>query len=257
MDSGIQSSTLRSYISAIKSTLELDDYHWNSELVLLGTLTKACKNLNDRITPHLPIHKGLLQLLLFQLETIFSNQPYLECMFKAFFLLSYYGLFRPGELAAGPHTVKAKDVCVATNKDKMFFILYSSKTHGLESRPQKVKISGITKVSSLQHNARTGKADFCLFRISHEYLAIRGNYTNLQDPFFILSDNTLLSLHLARRTLHRTLSNINLDPHLYNLHSFRIGRSRDLLKLGYRVEQVKSAGRWKSNVVYKYLRTFD
>ena len=116
-DRGIQSSTLKSYVSAIKSTLIDDGYKWNNDLLLLGLLTKACKRVKDRYYTRLPIHKNLLENLLFELERIFAGQPFLEALFKAFFLISYYGMFRVGELATGNHLVKTKDVYIAENKD--------------------------------------------------------------------------------------------------------------------------------------------
>ena len=58
----------------------------------------------------------------------------------------------------------------------------------------------------------------------------------------------------ARNTLRKILKSLNIDLTLYSLHSFRIGRSGDLLKLGYTIEWVKILGRWRSNIVYRYLR---
>ena len=114
-------------MSAIKTTLIDDNYDWDQNKVYLNTLTKACRKLNDTVRTRLPIHKTLLELILFELERLFSAQPYLECMYKALFSLYYYGLFRAGELAYGPHQLKAKNVQIATNKNKLLFILYTSK----------------------------------------------------------------------------------------------------------------------------------
>ena len=141
VDQGIQSSTLRSYMSAIKGILIDDGYPWDEKKLLLSTLTKACRVVNDRVHTRLPIQGGLLEILLFELQRIFQNQPYLELMYKTFFSLSYYGLFRVGELALGSHTVKAKNVHIGRNKNKMLFILYSSKTHDRNVKPQHVKIT--------------------------------------------------------------------------------------------------------------------
>ena len=69
------------------------------------------------------------------------GQEYLRIMYPAFFATAYYGLFKIGELAKGDHTVKACDIYTGENKDKMLFILRSSKTHGAESKPQTIKIS--------------------------------------------------------------------------------------------------------------------
>ena len=54
---GIQSSTLRSYTSAIKSVLLDDGYEWNDQKLLMGTLSKSCKLINDRVRTRLPIKK--------------------------------------------------------------------------------------------------------------------------------------------------------------------------------------------------------
>ena len=62
-------------------------------------------------------------------------------MYKALFLLGYYGLMRVGELTASPHVARAANVNVALNKNKILIILYTSKTHGLEARPQRIKIT--------------------------------------------------------------------------------------------------------------------
>ena len=47
VDQGIQSSTLQSYVSAIKSILVIDGYDWQDKKVLLNILVKACKLKND------------------------------------------------------------------------------------------------------------------------------------------------------------------------------------------------------------------
>ena len=54
---GIQSSTLKSYISAIKTTLMLDDYEWNDDKLKLTILIRACKMVNDKVKTRLPIKK--------------------------------------------------------------------------------------------------------------------------------------------------------------------------------------------------------
>ena len=129
VNQGIQSSTLRSYYSAIKSILQDDGVKISEDRILLNMLVKSCKTVNDCIRVRLPIQIRLLEILLFELQRFYSKQPYLETMYKTIFLLAYYGLFRIGELTTGQHPVKAKDVHIGQNKEKMLFILHSSKTH--------------------------------------------------------------------------------------------------------------------------------
>ena len=44
---GMQSSTVKSYVSAIKKLLIDDGYHWDDRKVVVGSLTKACKIINE------------------------------------------------------------------------------------------------------------------------------------------------------------------------------------------------------------------
>ena len=116
VEDGLQSSTLKPYMSAIKKVLIDYGYPWDNDRVLLNTLTKVCEVVDDRCRTCLPIHKNLLEQLIFELGRHFCNQPFLLVMYRAFFLLSYYGLFRIGKLAKGDHVVKAKDVHIGKNK---------------------------------------------------------------------------------------------------------------------------------------------
>ena len=66
IEQGTQSSTVKSYVSAIKTTLKYDRYIWDQNGVLLEALIKACKLKNDRVMYRFPIKVGLLEVLLFR-----------------------------------------------------------------------------------------------------------------------------------------------------------------------------------------------
>ena len=168
IDKGMQSSTIKSYVSAIKRTLINDKYKWKDELILLTSLTKACKLVNDRVRTRLPIYCSLLEMILFEIGRIYGEQPYLQCMYKALFALGYYGLLRVGELTSSPHTIKARDVHLGLNKDKMLVVLYSSKPHNIGDRPQKVKITA----NSVEKSGHYVHRNFCPFKLMREYLQI-------------------------------------------------------------------------------------
>ena len=68
IESGIQSSTIKSYVSAIKRTLLNDNYDWKDQVVQLNSLTRACKLKNDVLYTHLPIHCSLLEHILFEIK---------------------------------------------------------------------------------------------------------------------------------------------------------------------------------------------
>ena len=251
IEKGMQSSTVKSYISAIKKTLINDNYEWTDVNVQLASLTKACRMKNDVVLTRLPIYCGMLELILFQVQRKFKNQPYLEAIYLALFAIGYYGLMRVGELTLSNHVVKATNTYLATNKDKLLLVLYSSKTHDLKNRPQKIKIES-------NRSERTGsyvERHFCPFKIIRHFLELRGyEYESEMEPLFVFIDKTPVTPNNARTVLRECIDAMNLDSSLYDIHSLRIGRTNDLIKFGYSLEEVKLMGRWKSNAVYKYIR---
>ena len=126
-----------------------DGYELNMHSLLLHSLSKACKLQNDRVHVRHPIKTGLLEMLLFEMERIFHKQYYLETLYKTIFLLGYYSLLRIREMAYSPHVLRAKNMNIGKNKNKLLLVLYSSKTHHLELRPQQIKISEVAQRKNL------------------------------------------------------------------------------------------------------------
>ena len=250
----VQSTTMRSYVSAIKSKLVADDYPWDDNLVLLSTLTANCKNTNDEYKPRLPITRKLLEHILFEL-TRFNYSNYVVVMYQTAFSLAYYGLLRAGELTLSPHVIRAKNVHKASQKDKFMLVLYSSKTHGKGSKPQIIKISAADDYTQMKLDPVKWKKYklICPFFLLQKYLSLRGGYDKEDKQLLIFKDGTPLHSGQLRRVLRKTLKKLNLNPKLYDLHSFRKGRAGDLLKKGVSIERIKRYGRWKSNAVFKYL----
>ena len=250
IDQGAQSSTIKSYFSAIKFMLKADNYEWDDNKILLTSITRSCRLQNDLVKTRCPIRHSLFEMTLFELERIYASQPYLETLYKALFSLAYYGLMRVGELteAKACHTLKACDVHMGINKNKILLILYSLKTHGQESEPQQIKISEVKQ-------SVTRKNFFCPFSIVRSFINLRGGYNSQQEQFFVFNDQSNVNSNHFRKTLKLTLRRLNLDDTLYNTHSLRIGRTTDLFKAGYSIEQIKHIGRWRSNAVYKYIRS--
>ena len=246
VDGGVQSSTLKSYFSAIKHVLKQDGYIWDDRKVLLSSLIKSCKLENDQVKIRLHIQKGLLEMLLFEVHRYFNSvqiQPYLELMYTTLFGLAYYGMPRVGEVSLSPHTIKACNVHVGNNKDKIQLVLYTSKTHGKESGPQKIKISAVPTKDNSQRSVRF----FCPFKSVIQYMAIRGSYNSTTEPFFVFADRSPVKPNQVRTLLRKLLDTLNLNSTLYDVHSFRIGRTCDLAKFGYSIDQIKAMGMWKSN----------
>ena len=73
------------------------------------------------------------------------------------------------------------------------------------------------------------------------------------EQFFIFSDNSPVKPAQARNILKIVLQKLNLSAELYGMHSFRIGRTRDLIKFNYSIEEVKIKSLIAMCLVYKHV----
>ena len=89
------------------------------------------------------------------------GQNYIAHLYLALFSTTYYGLFRVGELTDSQHIVKVCDVHIGSNKNKVLFVLRSSKTHGMNMFPQIIKIVSHKQMADIR---------WCPFDILREYL---------------------------------------------------------------------------------------
>ena len=217
----------------------------NEDAYFLTSLTRACRLVNDSIRVKLPIQKKLLCDILRSINKLYLTQVYLNVVYKAIFSSAYYGLLRISEVVAGPHQILARNTHIGTNKDKILFILLTSKTHGTGSKPQTVKISGL---KSFKDKA------FCPFSLLRDYLKIRLPVKDRNKAFFVFADRSPISAACIRTTLRKCIRVINLNPNVYSFHGYCAGRATDMMKMGMSVETIKKLGRWKSNTLYSYLR---
>ena len=103
-------------------------------------------------------------------------------------------------------------------------------------------------------NNRRGRKHPCPFQLLKEYIKFRGPRVDDREPFFAMTDKSPLTPQQMRLCLKQALLATGFDASLYGVHSLRIGRTTDLLKLGLSVETIKKLGRWRSNAVFRYLR---
>ena len=244
VDSKKQSSTVKSYISAVKAVLQDTGIRVNYDYTLISSLTKACHLINDQIQTRLPIQKSLLSVILKTASDYFldNGQMYLRSLYIALFSTVYFGLFRVGELTTGTHPVLDCDVHIGHNKRKFMFILRTSKTHWKDAPPQVIKI----KSSNTNQTRKAHKdviPEFCLYSLLRNYLNSRGPYSDSTEPFFIFADNSPVTPAHMRNGLKKFLQMAKFQPELYSVHSLRMGRALDLLKIGLSVKTIKKIGR--------------
>ena len=161
-----KAATIRSYMSAIKAVLRDDGVIISEDRFLLNAITKGCRLNNDKVMIRLPIQKGLLSILVSKLAIIFDQQPYLEALYAALLVTAYFGMFRVGELTKGSHPVKASDVHVGFNKNKIMFVLRTLKMHWKDNKPQIVKLSS----KEINQSSSSGKSRICPYQTLRQHL---------------------------------------------------------------------------------------
>ena len=86
-------------------------------------------------------------------------------------------------------------------------------------------------------------------------MKLRGSVTDSSEQFFIFSDGSPVSDYHARDIMKLIISRLGLNPTMYGMHSYRIGRTSDLInKFHLDLELVKRIGHWRSSAIYKYIR---
>ena len=197
-----KSTTIRSYVSAIKSVLRDDGAMLNENSYLLSSLTRACRYKNDRVRTRLPIRKPVLGMLLDKIPRLYkSPQPYNDKLWKAMLVTAYYGLFKIGEIAESLHVMKVKDVHIGSNKNKLMFVLHTSKTHWRDVKPQIIKINS-QDLSKLNKQ----KKGFCPFKIIKDYVAVRKKWLHPQEQFFVFNNRQPVTPNMFRSTLKFTVT---------------------------------------------------
>ena len=137
-------------------------------------------------------------------------------------------------------------------------MLHTSKTHGRNSAPQMIKISSSRMGSQCQKNRirNTNHIEApCPFELLQAYSKIRGGFIRPTEPFLVFSDRSPVTPRHLSSCLKYILHCAGFQENLYGSHSLRVGRTCNLFKLGLSVETIKKLGRWKSNAVFRYLRT--
>lgn len=157
----------------------------------------------------------------------------------------YYGYLRVGEMTKSRHNILQDDMCLATNKAEVVFLIRSSKTQKRGTKPSKVEI-------------KPDQEDFgsklCPIRIMQDFCDIKNRRGVVGRTFFSLSDGSEVTSGMFRGVLRRALKDNGMEKHLYNSHSLRSGRATDKFRWGIHVEMIKREGRWSSSAVYKYFK---
>ena len=120
---------------------------------------------------------------------------------------AFFGLLRVGEITKDQHVIKLGNVHIGVNKNKILFVLKTSKTHWTDCKPKIVKILG-KPIQSL--NQKLDK-QMCPLTILKCYLRCRPIADNTEEQFFVFADNSPVKAMQLGKALKRMLTNAGLD----------------------------------------------
>ena len=182
--------------------------------------------------------------------------------YRALFVAAYYGLLRIRKVSKSLHSILARNTHIGINKDKIMFVLLTSKMHNKGDKPPIVKITRRKSAANVGHakqeSSRRSCSDtsaYCPFKIIKGYLEVRPPSKRDDEQFFVFRNGSPVLPANVRLVLVMAITAAKLNHSNYSFHCFRAGRSCDLLDLGLSVETIKKLGRWKSNAVFNYLRS--
>ena len=149
-----------------------------------------------------------------EVEKFYDQQPYLSCLFETIYSTAYFSLLRIGEIAKSPHMILARNTHIGVNKNKILFILTSSKTHTKGDHPQKVKITSTPTRRAYNHTRHC-----CPFTLLKQYIAARPQSKSDEEQFFIFSDNTSITPAHIYSNFKTIIIRLGFDPVNYCFHS--------------------------------------
>ena len=238
-------STIASYISAISYVHKLKGFSDPTNSFLIRKLLTAvnCRRQSDiRLPISRPVLHELVRSLRFTKASAFQ-----QTLYKAIFLLAFYGFFHIGELAAK----SARSVSTVVKFSALRFLISNGKPHFLKLVISEYKHNINKRPFEILIAREDCPAQFCPVQALLEYLALRGNRPG---PLFCHCSLAPITADQFNTQLHRCLSFCGLETRRYKGHRFRLGAASHAADKGFSDTQIRTLGRWQSDAFKVYIR---
>ena len=237
-------STISAYVAAIST--------WHKSLRLPDPcddfiVKKSLKGGFKEPTPsdlREPITIELLGKLVAALRPV-SDSTYERKMFKAAYLLAFFGLFRIGEFVADTKGRAQRSVLLLSD------IAIQGNSLKVTIRFSKTDQKGLS--TGLTLKGQSGNP-LCPVEAIKEFLASRGQRAG---PLFMHFNGTFLSRFQFNSMLASTIRFVEPQQRNIKAHSFRIGGATNAMCKGIPYSKIQEMGRWKSHAAKRYIRQVD
>lgn len=233
-------ATARSYLSSISFQCKVQNLVDETKNFLVLKVLEGMRRIGRSADARLPITLELLKQLVETLPGI-CHDTYETKLFRAAYLLAFFGFLRIGEFALstgnGVHSIlQVTDVQFQANYSKLLVLIKSSKT----DQDRKGVSLVIDRIEGI----------LCPVAGLIDYLAVR---PKIKGPLFIHLGKNPLTRYQFSAILEKALHVLGVEGH-YRAHSFRIGAATLAFEAGCTQDLIMEAGRWKSRAYRTYIR---
>ena len=231
-------TTIITYVSGLSYVHKMKGVDDPCASFVVQKVLAAAIKIHPTIDTRLPITLGIL----FQLVEGFTHttsSPYLRALFKAMYLVSFFGLMRVSEVTSNVHgVIPLMSDQVRFNSNYVVLSIRHFK-HNNSAHPMEIVLT------------KQDEPSICPMRALVDYLHLRGSEYG---PLFCFTDLEPIPRSFYLKNLKLNLGFCGLNTRLYMSHSFRIGGASFYASIGFSDEQIRVLGRWKGCTFRKYIR---
>lgn len=237
-------STITSYISAVAFFHKLKGWADPSQNFIVQKLREGCRRRNQQSDTRRPITLDLLDKIC-QVTGSIAKSNLEASLFRAAFVLAFFGFFRVGELTVASRQADCSQILGVGD---VWFVGHDQPVMLVRLRYSKTDQQGNSV--TLRFCPHTN-AQICPVRSVTHYLTLR---PPLGHCLFVHADGTPLTAYQFRHMLKKCLEILGVPTSGFSGHSFRIGAATSAALQGMSIPDIQSAGRWRSAAVNSYIR---
>lgn len=233
---GYKQATILTHLSAVSHQHKLQGIQDPTSTYSTSKILNGVRN-SQQYQPdkRRPITQDILIKLITALRHS-TNNAYEISLYTSMYTLMYYACLRASEAVltdSSQHMLQLSNLSCRTSTS--FVLTFNSYKH-----------STGTSVIHVNNTDNTS----CPVKAITNYLRQRGS---LSGPLFLLAGRPIPRQKFLQ-VLHQGIKFINEPIELYNIHSFRIGRTTDMAKANVSHTIIQQIGRWRSQAFTKYIR---
>ena len=242
-DSGMHITTIRVYMSAIAFAHKIRGLpDPTSTFLFQKFMIGMKKSVPSRAKLH-PVTLPMLRELIGLVQHL-STSPFTKLLIKTLMSVMYHGCFRISEIASSKfsnHAIQRNDLHFDVKPPRV--------------EPEKISLT----LRSFKHSGEqqtielmpSDEKRLCPVRLIWQFLQIR-----LECPYFFCDETGKpVTRTFLMQWLRLLVSKSSFSQKRISTHSFRVGRTTDLVLQGASDAYIRHVGRWSSNAYLKYVRS--